>query len=199
MAILLTTISSITINDLGGRSFVHPVVDYDLTDEFSYDEVRNSFNLGLELDAGNVTLVNDGVNVNDSNELKFVQPKVSTSTETFNSPVTFNNGIVFGPGIEANINSNTNDLTVPNLSGGVTLCLNFTGQYKLTGIAVPDPTKSFLLFVKNTGNSGILRNNDSGSIAQNRFLIPSGNSNFGNKSAILVYDTIAQRWQIYGL
>lgn len=117
----------------------------------------------------------------------------------FNNPLVLNSGITFGPGIEVDIDAKTDDLVIPNVSGGVTVCLNFSGNYKLTGIQVPDPTKSYLLFVKNTGSGGVLRNNDPGSIAQNRFLIPGGNTNFSNKSAILVYDTIAMRWQIYGL
>jgi hypothetical protein len=83
MGVLLTTVSSVTINDLGGRIFTHPLVGYDLTTEFSYDEIRNSFDLGSELDGGAVTITNDGVAVNDSSELRQVQPQLGGATSLF--------------------------------------------------------------------------------------------------------------------
>ena len=154
--------------------------------------------------SGSVTYLKDGVIEVKSSDGKHTRTvsgvEVGPNGEAvFNNPLILNSGITFGPGIAVDITGQTDDLLIPNLSGGVTICLNFTGNFKLTGIQVPDETKSYLLFIKNTGSGGVLRNNDPGSIAKNRFLIPSGNTNFSNKSAILVYDTIAQRWQIYGL
>ena len=78
MGVLLTTVSTVTITDLGGRTFTHPLVNYDLTSEYSYDEVRNSDDLGSELDGGNVTITNNGLSVANSAALKKVQPQPDT-------------------------------------------------------------------------------------------------------------------------
>ena len=77
--VLLTTVQTVTINDLGGRTFTHPLVDYDLTDggEYNYEEIRASSDLGLALDNGFVSITNDGEVVGDSDALKLVQPKVT--------------------------------------------------------------------------------------------------------------------------
>ena len=80
MAVLLTTVSTVTINDLGGRTFTHPLTSYDLTDEYTYQEIRGSADLGAELDAGNITLTNNGQSVSDSSDLKKVQPEPDTNT-----------------------------------------------------------------------------------------------------------------------
>jgi hypothetical protein len=78
MGILLTTtgtVSSITIDELGGRVFTHPVVDYDLTEEFDYDELRTADSLGAALDAGEATLkYGSGQNI-DSTELPIIEPR----------------------------------------------------------------------------------------------------------------------------
>ena len=75
MAVLLTTVQTVTINDLGGRTYVHPTTSFDLTEEYTYQELRGSADLGAELDAGNVTIVNNGVNVTTSSDLKKLQPE----------------------------------------------------------------------------------------------------------------------------
>ncbi len=82
MAIELTTISTVIITDLGERTFTHPLVDYDLTSdrEFTYSEVRSSNDLGVELDAGNVTIKNNGITIANSSALKKVQPEPNTDT-----------------------------------------------------------------------------------------------------------------------
>ena len=77
MGVLLTTVQTVTINDLGGRTFTHPLTSYDLTDEYTYQEIRGSADLGAELDAGNVTITNNGTTVNNSSELKKIQPEPS--------------------------------------------------------------------------------------------------------------------------
>lgn len=170
MAILLTTISSITINDLGGRSFVHPVVDYDLTDEFSYDEVRNSFNLGLELDAGNVTLVNDGINVNDSNELKFVQPKVtSTSSGNIIGGVVYAESSIYRTPL---LTSNTDDLSIPNIENYSIIVITISKDIELTGIlrSTISEYQNLRIVLGNTDNKKLkLKKKDGDSIPSARF------------------------------
>ncbi len=83
MSVVLTTtglIATVTIDDLGGREYVHPLtVDMagDSTSEYTYEEVRESFDLGVALDNGYISITNDGEVVGDSDALKLVQPKVS--------------------------------------------------------------------------------------------------------------------------
>lgn len=72
---------------MGGRSFVHPLVDCDLTSEYTYQEIRESEDLGAELDAGNITITNDGEAVLDSTSLKLVQPTTGDGTGSSPSQV----------------------------------------------------------------------------------------------------------------
>jgi len=79
MSVLLTTtgtLGTVVIDDLGGRSFVHPVTDYELTSEYTYDEIRGSADLGAALDNGYISIENDGNPVGDSSTLMDVQPQV---------------------------------------------------------------------------------------------------------------------------
>tara|TARA_R110000765_G_scaffold386217_1_gene478205 strand:+ start:2658 stop:2954 length:297 start_codon:yes stop_codon:yes gene_type:complete len=80
MGILLTTVNTVTINDLGGRTFTHPLVAYDLTGEYEYSEIRSSADLGNALDSNNVSLVNNGVVVSSSADLKKIQPEPNADT-----------------------------------------------------------------------------------------------------------------------
>lgn len=81
MSILLNTtgvVSSVTINDLGGVLFTHPVSSYNLTNEWSYEELQGSDDLGSALDAGYISITNAGFTVATSVELKLVQPQPNT-------------------------------------------------------------------------------------------------------------------------
>jgi hypothetical protein len=83
VSVLLTTtgtVGSVTINDFGGRVFTHPVVNEILSDEFTYSEIRESVDLGVALNAGQITITNNGDTVLNSNELKLVQPEPNTDT-----------------------------------------------------------------------------------------------------------------------
>jgi hypothetical protein len=83
MSVVLTTtglIATVTIDDLGGRDYVHPItVEMAGADvsEYTYEEVRESFDLGVALDNGYISITNDGEVVGDSDALKLVQPKVT--------------------------------------------------------------------------------------------------------------------------
>jgi hypothetical protein len=84
MSVVLTTtglIATVTIDDLGGRDYVHPItVEMAGADvsEYTYEEVRESFDLGVALDNGYISITNDGEVVGDSDALKLVQPKVTS-------------------------------------------------------------------------------------------------------------------------
>lgn len=60
MSFLITTtgtLTPMTIDDLGARTFTHPTVSYDLEQEYTIEEIRESVDLGVLLDAGHVTAV----------------------------------------------------------------------------------------------------------------------------------------------
>lgn len=60
MSFLITTtgtLTPMTIDDLGARTFIHPTVSYDLEQEYTIEEIRESVDLGVLLDAGHVTAV----------------------------------------------------------------------------------------------------------------------------------------------
>lgn len=58
------TVAQVVLNDLNGRTFVHPTVDYQLDDdEFTREEIAGSEDLGAALDAGEATVKDDQGNV----------------------------------------------------------------------------------------------------------------------------------------
>lgn len=75
MITLSTTgiLSTIVIADLGGREFSHPTVDYDLTSEYEFEEIRNSESIMDLLDAGHVSLKKDGIVVANSEDLSVLE------------------------------------------------------------------------------------------------------------------------------
>jgi hypothetical protein len=94
MSVLLSTtglVSSITIDDLGGRTYAHPSSNVELAgtvdSEYTYSEVRESYDLGVALDAGYISMTNNGIVVGDSDALRKVQPE--PNTDTGSSGVTF--------------------------------------------------------------------------------------------------------------
>ena len=59
MELLITTtgtLSPVTIDDLGGRSFTHPTIDYNLLIEFSSEEIQKSSDLQNAISNGYVTM-----------------------------------------------------------------------------------------------------------------------------------------------
>ena len=78
MSILISTtgtVNSVTIGDLGGRVFLHPETNnYELSEEYTYDEISGSTDLGVALNAGYIKLTNNvGVDIANSLELANVQ------------------------------------------------------------------------------------------------------------------------------
>lgn len=49
------TETPVIINDLGARTFTHPIVDFDLTDEYTLEELRDSEDLRSKIVAGSLT------------------------------------------------------------------------------------------------------------------------------------------------
>lgn len=63
MQILVTTtgaVPQIIISEFGNKTLVHPIVDYDLTQEFDIDEIRISQSLQNAINSGWITVKDDG-------------------------------------------------------------------------------------------------------------------------------------------
>ena len=54
---LISTVAAgtFTINDLGARSFTHPIVDFDLASEYTLDDLQESDDLKALIEAGDLT------------------------------------------------------------------------------------------------------------------------------------------------
>jgi hypothetical protein len=55
-----------TIDDLGGRAFLHPIVSLDLTEEYTLEEIRDSDDLKAAIVAGDLTAVFDTAAITDA-------------------------------------------------------------------------------------------------------------------------------------
>lgn len=111
-----------------------------------------------------------------------------------------NGGMVLPPAINVTLNTNTNNLLIPGLSNGVLIRITTTGNFNLTGIVPPDITQGGLIFVANVGNNNlILKNNDAGSSANNRFIMGGDKTVQSGEAAIFVYDTISLRYRLFSV
>lgn len=60
------TLTPVVIDDLGARSFTHPAtLNFDLTDEYTMEEIRDSLDLRAAIDAGYLTATLDGEAITD--------------------------------------------------------------------------------------------------------------------------------------
>ena len=83
MAFLITTTGTpvtVVINDLGERTFVHPVISFDLENEYSIDEISNSVDLQTSITAAEITVVDgSGNSIADLNQLIDLQSAYNNS------------------------------------------------------------------------------------------------------------------------
>jgi len=129
--------------------------------------------------------------------------KLLTLTDN-NNNVVLPGGLQFGGGYSAaNLTANTNDLLISNLSGSALIRLSSTGNFQLTGVVVPDNTKSYFFSIFNvnpstpTGNI-TFKNNDAASTAQNRFLLGNDIVLQAGEGLTFIYDPVDQRWRSPG-
>ncbi len=106
-------------------------------------------------------------------------------------------GLVYKGASNITLNSNTNNLDVPDLSDNILLRVSCNGDRRLTGLVNPNMGKSTVIHIQNVGTGDLLlRNNNVLSTAQNRFIM-SGNERLdSNEGVIIIYDTISLRWRI---
>jgi cytoskeletal protein CcmA (bactofilin family) len=118
-----------------------------------------------------------------------------------NGALTLAGGLQFGPTFATgSLIANTNNLLIPNLANSILVRLTSAGNFQLTGIVVPDNTKTYFFNVFNVGTSGniIFKNNDIGSTAQNRFLVGADITVQPGEGLSFIYDPVDLRWRSPG-
>ena len=176
MSVVLQTtglVASVTINDLGGRVYAHPItVDLagTIDSEYTYEEVRESFDLGVALDNGYISLTNDGLVVGDSDSLKLVQPKqTATNSGNIIGGVTYNESSIYRTPL---LTENTDDLSIPNIENYSIIVITISKDLELTGILRDTITEyqNIRVVLGNTDNKTLkLKKKDGNSIASARF------------------------------
>lgn len=110
-------------------------------------------------------------------------------------------GLQFGPSFATgSLIANTNNLLIPNLANSILVRLSTAGNFQLTGIEVPDSTKTFFFNAFNVSTSGniIFKNDNAGSDAQNRFLVGGDINVQPGEGLSLIYDPVNLRWRSPG-
>ena len=118
-----------------------------------------------------------------------------------NGALTLAGGLQFGPTFATgSLIANTNNLIIANLANSILVRLTSAGNFQLTGIVVPDNTKTYFFNVFNVGTSGniIFKNNDIGSTAQNRFLVGADITVQPGEGLSFIYDPVDLRWRSPG-
>ena len=118
-----------------------------------------------------------------------------------NGALTLAGGLQFGPTFaSASLIANTNNLLISNLANSILVRLLSTGNYSLTGITVPDNTKTYFFNIFNVGTTGniIFKNDDAGSTAQNRFLLGGDITVQPGEGLTFIYDPVDLRWRSPG-
>jgi hypothetical protein len=169
-------------NHLGGSSHTGDHVqigDYELTGTFNHS--GSAFHVGDTEQSGNYVI---------------------TGSLTVNGPLVAEGGLQFGGNsfATASLSANTNNLLIPNLENSILVRLEASpSNYNLTGIVVPDNTKTFFFAVFNVGTRNItLKDDDAASSADNRFLLGADVNIQGGEGITLIYDPIDTRWRSPG-
>jgi hypothetical protein len=176
MSVVLQTtglVASVTLDDLGGRTYVHPItVDLAgaISSEYTYEEVRESFDLGVALDAGYVSIINDGIVVGNSSALKQIQPKqTSTNSGDIVGGVTYNESSIYRTPV---LTENTDDLSIPNIQNYSVIVITISKDIDLTGILRNTITEyqNIRVVLGNTNNKKLkLKKKDGDSTPSARF------------------------------
>jgi hypothetical protein len=124
-----------------------------------------------------------------------------TGSVSINGPLELGGGLQFGSSFAtASLSANTDNLLIPNLENSILVRLDAApSNYSLTGIVVPDNTKTFFFSVFNVGTRNItFKDDDVGSTADNRFLLGADVVIQGGEGITLIYDPVDTRWRSPG-
>ncbi len=126
---------------------------------------------------------------------------------TVSGSVNFSGGLQFGGSFSsASLSSNTNNLLISNLADSILVRISSNGNYDLTGIVVPDNTKSYFFNIFNVNPQApspgafsiTFKNQNVGSTAQNRFLFGNDVNIQPGEGVTLIYDPVDLRWRSPG-
>lgn len=125
------------------------------------------------------------VRSNGSNWLKV------TTTGEFTGTISFGGDLT-----PPNITGNTNNYSPTGLSTCNFLRLSTTGNFNITGLLAPATAVNQGIFICNVGtNNFILKNQDAGSTAANRFLLGGDRTIQADEGLMVIYDQVSQRWR----
>ena len=124
-----------------------------------------------------------------------------TGSLKLNGSLELSGGLQFGSSYaSATLTGNTDDLLITDLANSVLVRLDADNNYSLTGIVVPDNTKTYFFSIFNVGtNKNItFKDDDTDSIAQNRFLLGANVVVQPGEGITLIYDPVSVRWRSPG-
>ena len=112
---------------------------------------------------------------------------------TLNARATLNNIIT-----PAAIGADTNDYAPTGIAEANFLRLSSSATYNITGLLAPaSPVDTQVLVIRNVGaNNIVLKDQDAGSVAANRFDITADKTLAANDTVTIAYDTTSARWFI---
>ena len=97
------------------------------------------------------------------------------------------------------ITANTHNLIIPDIDTFSLVEMSSTGNFNLTGIVPPDTVKAWELKIFNNGvNNIILKNNDLGSLSDNRFLNGGDITCQSQEGFVLIYRPSVKKWSCPG-
>ena len=110
---------------------------------------------------------------------------------TLNARAALNNVIT-----PAAIGADTNDYAPTGIEEANFLRLSSSASYNITGLLAPaSPVDSQVLVIRNVGaNNIVLKDQDAGSTAANRFDITADKTLAANDTVTIAYDTTSARW-----
>ena len=177
--------------------------DYFLTGAFNH--LGNSSHIGNYIQTGDYTLTGA---FNHSGSTLHIGDTTQTGSYTVSGSMTINGPLVAAGGLQfggnsfatASLSANTDNLLIPNLENSILVRLEASpSNYNLTGIVVPDNTKTFFFAIFNVGTRNItFKDEDASSNADNRFLLGADVLIQGGEGITLIYDPVDTRWRSPG-
>lgn len=164
-----------------------------LSNENALSLLANRFSLGTDIV---ISAFGSAILFYDLTQLRWICLGRSTSTAT---NVSVSGQVLFNGVISATINANTNNWNPTGLSTCNTIRVNCNGANSLTGIVAQPEGTVIILTNTNNVNTMTIVNNSLSSAGANRFLMGANILLLPNKSCMIQYDGLNQRWRIITL
>jgi hypothetical protein len=115
------------------------------------------------------------------------------------NPSVISGGIIYSSYENVTITANTDNLSITNIASNVLIRINATGNFNLTGIINPDGLGREIKVFNVGSNNIILKNNDAGSTAINRFQNGADKTLQAGEGIAMIYDVVDFRWKAFGV